>query len=212
MGATTPAKRRGAARARGNAGEQGNVRARDREAAASSAAFIAAVYSCYYLLGLGLIAVTAALPSIFLKMVAAVGLAAGLYSIAVNLKGGFKSPVPDKLKRITENALNRVAGPLGAAGLGALCSFTLLPCSSGPYVVFAGVLSRLQNLLLRHALLALYNAIFVSPLAAIAAAVCLFGVKARSLKKLRSEKTLLIMELAASILLAAVCTWLLIAY
>lgn len=183
-----------------------------RKAAASSAAFILAVFVCYYLLGVGLVIVAAALPSIILKVVAALGLAAGLYSITVNLKGGFKSPVPAKLKQITENALNKVTGPLGAAGLGALCSFTLLPCSSGPYIVFAGVLSRLQSPLIKYTLLALYNAIFVSPLAAIATAVCIFGVKARSLKKLRSERALTIMELTASSLLVAVCIWLLTTY
>lgn len=178
----------------------------------SAAAFLASVFACYYLLGAGLILITANLPSYFIKVLSAVGLTFGVYSIASNLKGGFQSPVPKKLKAITEDTLNKVAGPLGAAGLGAVCSFTLLPCSSGPYIVFAGVLSRLQDPLLRYLLLAVYNFIFVGPLAVLAIAVTLLSIKAKSLKKMRSEKTLKTMEIVASSLLAAVCLWLLITY
>ncbi|MCS7105046.1 MAG: hypothetical protein NZ954_05715 [Thermofilaceae archaeon] len=183
-----------------------------RKMVLSAAAFLASVFACYYLLGTGLILITANLPSYFIKVLSAVGLTVGVYSIASNLKGGFKSPVPQKLKAITEDTLNRVTGPLGAAGLGAICSFTLLPCSSGPYIVFAGVLSRLQDPLQRYLLLAAYNFIFVSPLAVLAIAVTLLSIKAKSLKKMRSEKTLKTMEIVASSLLAAVCLWLLIAY
>ncbi len=175
----------------------------------SALAFIAAVFTCYYLLGVGLVAVTAMLPAWFIKALAALGLAAGIYSIAVNLKGGFKSPVPEKLKKVTESALSKVAGPLGAAGLGALCSFTLLPCSSGPYIVFAGILSRIPASALRYLLLAIYNLIFVAPLAALAAGVSLLKVKARRLKELRNERALAVMELAAGVLLVSVCAWIL---
>jgi len=182
-----------------------------RRMLASALAFIAAVFACYYLLGVGLVTVASAMPPALLKAVAAAGLMLAAYSIAASLKG-FRSPVPERLKRVTEGALNRVAGPAGAAGLGALCSFTLLPCSSGPYLVFAGILSRVQQWAIRYALLAVYNLIFVAPLAALAAAVLILGIKAKTLKKLRTESALALMEIVASALLATVCAWLLLAY
>jgi len=186
---------------------------RGRKGAALSAlSFAAAVYACYYALGLGLVAVSSLLPHVFVKAVAAVGIAVGLYSIAANLGGRFKSPVPEPLKRVTEAALMKVAGPAGAAALGALCSFTLLPCSSGPYVVFAAVLSRVSQPALRYLLLGLYNAVFVSPLLAIAAAVSALNVAAKRVKGWRSEEVLARMELAGSALLIAVCVYLLLAY
>ncbi|MCD6357515.1 MAG: hypothetical protein J7L75_02935 [Thermoproteales archaeon] len=179
-------------------------------ALASSLAFIAAVYACYYLLGLGLTVAIVALPPIFVKVIAAAGLVVGAYSVASSLRGEFRSPVPSGLKRVTEEALYKVAGPLSAAGLGALCSFTLLPCSSGPYVVFTATLSRLPEPGLRYLLLGLYNAIFVAPLVAIAVAVTLLGLAARRVKKWRSGRSLALMELVGGILLVAVCAYILL--
>ncbi|RLE95270.1 MAG: hypothetical protein DRJ96_08825 [Thermoprotei archaeon] len=179
-------------------------------ALASSLAFIAAVYACYYLLGLGLTVAIVALPPIFVKVIAAAGLVVGAYSVASSLRGEFRSPVPSRLKRVTEEALYKVAGPLGAAGLGALCSFTLLPCSSGPYVVFTATLSRLPEPGIRYLLLGLYNAIFVAPLVAIAVAVTLLGLAARRVKKWRSGRSLALMELVGGILLVAVCAYILL--
>ncbi|MEM1509837.1 MAG: hypothetical protein QW096_08260 [Thermofilaceae archaeon] len=183
-----------------------------RKMLASALAFITAVFTCYYILGVGLVTATTMLPAWFIKVLAALGLVAGIYSIAVSLRGDFKSPIPDKLKRVTESALFKVAGPLGAAGLGALCSFTLLPCSSGPYIVFAGVLSRIPTFMLRYLLLAVYNLIFVTPLVALAVVISVFRVKARRLKQLRDERTLTVMELAGGVLLASICAWILVTF
>jgi len=190
-----------------------------RRMLASALAFVAAVFAGYYLLGLGLVTVAGALPPIFTKVIAAAGLALGCFGVLTTLRGGFKSLVPRRLRRVTEGALDlavalslRVAGPLGSAGLGLLCSFTLLPCSSGPYVVFAGVLSRLGDRALRYLLLALYNLIFVAPLAALAVAVAALGLRAESLERLRGRGAQSIMGLVASSLLAAVCAWLLLTH
>ena len=181
-------------------------------AALSTASFVSAVYVCYYALGLGLVAVSSLLPHAIVKVVAAVGLAVGAYSIATNISGKFKSPVPEPLKRVTESALMKVAGPAGAAALGALCSFTLLPCSSGPYIVFAAVLAGVPSPALRYLLLGLYNIIFVAPLLALTAVVLALGVAAKRVKRWRSEEVLARMELAGSALLVAVCIYLLAAY
>jgi len=183
-----------------------------RGAALSAVSFVAAIYVCYYALGLGLVTVSSLFPHAFVKAVAAAGIAVGAYSIAISLGGKFKSPVPEPLKRLTESALMRVAGPAGAAALGALCSFTLLPCSSGPYIVFAAVLSRVPSPALRYLLLSLYNAIFVAPLLALTAAVLALGIAAKRVKQWRSEEVLARMELAGSALLVAVCAYLLLAY
>ena len=182
-----------------------------REALLASIAFIVAVYACYYALGVGLVTAIATLPSIFTKIVAIAGLAVGAYSVTSSIKGGFRSPLPSRLKRITEERVSRAVSPLGAAAAGVVCSFTLLPCSSGPYLVFTAVLSRLSEEYAKYLLLALYNIIFVLPLAGIAMAVTLLGLAARRVKAWRT-KGLATMELVSGVLLIAVCTYIMLFY
>lgn len=52
---------------------------------------------------------------------------------------------------------------IGALILGISVSTTLLPCSAGPYVVYAAIIAR-SSMVLVFLLLALYNVIFVLPL------------------------------------------------
>ena len=58
---------------------------------------------------------------------------------------------------------------VGGLILGFMVSLTLLPCSMGPYVVYATIVSKMK--LLAYLMLALYNLIFVLPLF-----VILFGM------------------------------------
>jgi len=57
-------------------------------------------------------------------------------------------------------------GPLALYGFGLLASWTLLPCTAGPYVA-ALVLLEGYSLPAKLALLALYNAVFIAPLLAV---------------------------------------------
>ncbi|ABL78197.1 cytochrome c biogenesis protein [Thermofilum pendens] len=160
-----------------------------RKAATTAAAFILAVYLCYFLLGLGLVRVVASLPVLRFLLVALTALM-GVYMLlkSLGIQGfvaGALTPLTSikPLRSLSErvNTIQKVlleearkgSIALGFAA-GALVSFTLLPCSSGPYLVASVLLARLPALT-GLALLAVYNLVFVLPLVAIAAAVILGG-------------------------------------
>mgnify|MGYP001772933768 CR=1 FL=1 len=176
----------------------------------SSAGFVLSIYACYYLLGIGLITLASLAPQATAKWFAALGLAFGTYLALANARGRLRSFVPRRLLAATlnvaESAPLRYAALLGGAVAGALASLTLVPCAGGPLLVSAALLSRVEPAAGRYALLALYNAVFVSPLAALSAAFT--AIVGRQLK----ERTLALMQAAAGALLAATCLYVLLAY
>jgi len=125
-------------------------------------AFTLAIYVGYMALGLGLAKVLGLL-TLDLRLLALIAIAFGLWTIvSAALR---KSRVVGRGTVL--NILSRAAAsPLLSFGLGLLLTFTLLPCSAGPYVVFLGLLSP-YSLTVLIPYLALYNLIFVSPLLAI---------------------------------------------
>jgi cytochrome c biogenesis protein CcdA len=179
---------------------------------ASSLAFVAAVYACYYALGAGLVAAASALPSLFMKAFAALGLVFGLYLAAANARGKFKSLVPGSVMRrlmgAAETAPAKLPAWLGAAAVGALCALLLTPCGGGPLLVSAALLSRLPQQEMRYLLLALYNLVYVAPLLAIAAAASAASAFTGQI----GEKKLAYAQALAGALLAATCLYLLVAY
>ena len=124
------------------------------------AAFIAAVYVSYYLLGVGLLYFAGYLP-LWVAGVAAIVF--GAYTIATGLME--KSRVGDKSK-IRRKIFSSDAAALGAFTLGVIVSTTLLPCSAGSYLVYAIIISKAGKAL-AFLLLALYNIVFVLPLVVI---------------------------------------------
>lgn len=179
---------------------------------ASSLAFVAAVYACYYALGAGLVAAASALPPLFMKAFAALGLVFGLYLAAANARGKFKSLVPGSVMRrlmgAAETAPAKLPAWLGAAAVGALCALLLTPCGGGPLLVSAALLSRLPQQEMRYLLLALYNLVYVAPLLAIAAAASAASAFTGQI----GEKKLAYAQALAGALLAATCLYLLVAY
>ena len=179
------------------------------KAALTGFSFILAVFVCYYILGLGVIRVLAAIPHVE-KVVALIGLAVGAFSIAQGLKPSFKSPVPKLLRRFMEVQISKsYVNPVASFALGVVASFTLLPCSSGPYIVGVGLLSALNDPIQAYLLLTVYNAIFVTPLIAILFAVLSSSAYARKIKAFRNTR-LGVMELISGLLLVAVCIYLLL--
>ena len=176
----------------------------------AAAAFIAAVYTAYMLLGLGLLKVFSSLP--WLKyLLAALAFIFGAQSLYSVRGGEFHSPVPARWKKLIEEYLSRIArsgSPVLAFTLGIIISLTLLPCSSGPYLVAMYALSTLPfTLALLY--LVLYNAIFVAPLVAITVSVGLASGKVRALMKTRTRLPKYF-EAAAGILLIAIGVYVLL--
>lgn len=182
------------------------------KALASAASFIASVYACYYLLGLGLTSAFAHLPPLTVKVLAAAGLAIGAYLFAANIRSSeLRSLVPGSLMRkvsgASEQVVFKVAAPAASAAIGALVSFTLVPCSGGPYLVSAALLSRIPDQVSILLLLALYNLVFIAPLAAIATAL----IAAPSAQnQWLSGRKLAFMQALAGVALAATCAYIIV--
>jgi len=130
----------------------------------TSAAFISAVFIGYYLLGIGLLRVMGYVPTWVLALIA---IGFGLWVIISGLRRTSRVIAKASMLNLIRKAKASIAM---SAILGFIVTFTLLPCSSGPYVVFTGLLSR-YPLTTSLALLALYNLIFVTPLIIITALI-----------------------------------------
>jgi len=166
------------------------------------APFIFSIFLSYIALGLGLIKIFSYIPMIKYVIII-LGLSFGMFSIFSGWGGRFKSPLPNKLKRISEDFIERASravNPYTSALAGFTISLTLLPCSSGPYLVATAALAKMKNPLLSYLLLVLYNLIFILPLLAIMLIMIFFSSKIRTLKVWRTKK-LGIMEIISGILL-----------
>jgi len=151
--------------------------------------FIAAIFTCYYLMGLGLTAVV--LKMLWVRpILACIAVALGVYEVWNSLGEYYMSTMPKPLRRIVSPRIEEAAskaGPVGTFLLGVIISFTLLPCSGGPYLVAASVLAEF-NTYLKLSLLLLYNLVFIGPLLLILVGVLYLGLKLRKLKYWRGTK------------------------
>ncbi|WP_010478274.1 cytochrome c biogenesis CcdA family protein [Thermococcus zilligii] len=119
--------------------------------------FVGAVYVSYYTLGLGLTFIAGRIP---LEWAGYFAIAFGVYTIATGIAE--RSRTGDK-KALRKKMFSADTTVIGALVLGIGVSTTLLPCSAGPYVVYAAIIAR-SSMALVFLLLALYNVIFVLPL------------------------------------------------
>ncbi|ASJ14243.1 cytochrome C biogenesis protein CcdA [Thermococcus radiotolerans] len=164
------------------------------------AAFIAAVYISYYLLGVGLLYFAGYLP-LWVAGVAAIIF--GAYTIATGLME--KSRIADK-KGVKKRIFSSDATAVGAFTLGIIVSTTLLPCSAGSYLVYAIIISKAGEAL-AFLLLALYNLVFVLPLVIILLAMgSVTESKRFSQAMVRRSREL---SVVAGILLIAIGVWVL---
>lgn len=120
-------------------------------------AFVSAIYISYYLLGVGLVILTKTIP---VWVAGAISIIFGAYTFATGYLE--KSRIVGK-KEARRNIFRKEATIFGAFSLGVIISFTLLPCSSGTYLAYAILISKVGRTL-TLILLALYNIIFILPL------------------------------------------------
>ncbi len=153
-------------------------------AAAAGLCFIYAVFAGYYVIGVAGISFFGVFQGVN-KALALAGLVFGGSAVLSGLTG--RSPIPGRLRAFLEERVMKTGASLAASfALGLFSAFTLLPCSSGPYVVGLGLLSVLKDTGQAYALLALYNLILVLPLIVILVAVAFSGTMAREVKVFRS--------------------------
>ncbi len=161
-------------------------------------AFALAVLLGYLLLGLGLITFVSSLPKIFFT---AVGVGFGLWIIYSALTGKERIAAKKSMVRLLPKASKNIA--LSFA-LGLLATFTLLPCSAGPYIVFAGIASKLP-LIQAATLLLVYNLVFISPLIIVLMAI-LLGVSRQNIRDFLVKHNR-ILSIIAGILLIAIAVY-----
>ena len=161
-------------------------------------AFALAVFMGYLLLGLGLITFVSSLPKIFFT---AVGVGFGLWVIYSALTGRERVAAKKSMVRLLPKASKSL---LFSFALGLLATFTLLPCSAGPYIVFAGIASKL-SMIQAAILLIIYNLVFISPLIIVLMAI-LLGVSRQSVREflIRYNK---ILSIIAGLLLIAIALY-----
>lgn len=146
-----------------------------KKALLSGLAFSAAIYISYFLMGLGLysaIQVTG-VTHVFYIVVSILALVIGLFNIKDYFWYGklFIMEVPRAWRPRMKILLKSVTSVPGAFFVGILVSLFLLPCSSGPYIVVIGLLSKTATRAAAIPLLLLYNLIFILPMVFITFAI-----------------------------------------
>lgn len=135
--------------------------------------FTAAVFIGYYIMGVGLSVIFESVPSYVFPAIAFI---AGAWMIF----DGLRSRGECKVCRDSEKY--SVASAAAAFALGLTATFTLLPCTAGPYLFFTSMASGF-DIVARLGLLVIYNAVFVLPLLIILAAVVAAVAKVEGIKE-----------------------------
>ncbi|MCK5281971.1 MAG: hypothetical protein KAK00_01050 [Nanoarchaeota archaeon] len=150
----------------------------------AGAAFVTAVYICYFIYGLIIIKfwqIVQALTSVRLILYTILG----VVSIVLGLlhfkdflwykKGGLATEMPAGWRGKVKRMMLGITSAKGAFLMGAFVTLFLMPCTMGPYLIAGGILSALE-LVKAIPWLIVYNLIFILPLYGIVLIVY-FGFK-----------------------------------
>jgi len=138
-------------------------------------AFIATIFVMYFLYGLVFIKffqaiqVLAAARSWIFRILAVAAIVFGVFNIRdfVRYKpGGIGTEMPLFMRPRLKKIINGITSPKGALVSGVVVTVFLLPCTIGPYIIAAGILS-VSGIAETIPALLLYNLVFVIPLIAI---------------------------------------------
>ena len=144
-------------------------------------AFISSVFVMYFLYGLVIIKffqVIQALALVRFWLFKALAVAAIVFGV-LNIRdfvrykpGGLGTEMPLLLRPRVKKILSRITSTRGALLTGVFVTVFLLPCTIGPYIIAAGILS-VFDMLANVPILLLYNLIFILPMLAIVLGVYL---------------------------------------
>ena len=130
--------------------------------------FTATIYAMYVLFGVGVLQVLYALGldaqlRWILKGLLVI-MAVVEISAFFSYRPGFASmEMPMWLRPMAKKTISSVENPLMAVPVAALCSFILLPCSSGPYAAALLIINNLE-FVAKAAMLVYYNFLFTLPM------------------------------------------------
>lgn len=139
-----------------------------KKALYSGLAFSFTIYVAYLLMGLGIYSAVAAagIAYKFYFIVAILAILLGLFNLKDYLWYGrwFIMEVPLSWRPRLKILIKSVTSVPGAIVVAFLVSLFLLPCTSGPYIVILGLLSKATTRLYAFILLLIYNFIFILPM------------------------------------------------
>lgn len=152
--------------------------------------FILAVFTFYFLSGLGLFTViqSAGISRAMSLIASIIALLLGAVSIIDGVRGKpsqFLS-IPESKKAIIDRYVKKISLP-GALILGVLVGMFELPCTGGIYLAILSLLSNRMSITDGIPYLLVYNFFFVLPMIVILAVVA-FGIPVERLDQLRTEK------------------------
>jgi len=143
--------------------------------------FIVAIFAMYFIYGLIFIKFFQLIQALnvvkiwLFKVLAVVAIIFGILNIRDSIKykpGGIGTEMPLMLRPKMQALIARVTSTKGAFITGLFVTLFLLPCTIGPYVIAAGILS-VFDMLANIPILLLYNLIFVVPMLVIVGIVYL---------------------------------------
>jgi len=179
---------------------------------ASGISFIMAVYLGYLSLGLILSYGASLLPKSVMVIFAGTY---GAFLIAYSLlrrnrvKESCRINEPGCRSSAIFDRVSSKGGVIGSLIMGFLASYTLLPCSGGPYVAFAAMIS-LVSPAERLFLLLIYNSIFVMPLALILGGIAGFLRLRDAERILRKYENPLIIASGATLIAVSIYLYLML--
>ena len=176
-----------------------------RKALFSGLAFSFAVFSSYFMMGLGLYKAISSfsLPHYFSLAVGILAILIGLANLKDVLWYGkvFIMEVPLSWRPKMQEILRRVTGPIGALGAGYLVSLFLVPCASGPYIVLLGKLAEKIDTAKTIPLLVVYNLIFVLPMIIITLAMYFGSTRMGKVEAWRQKNLRMLHAITAGLML-----------
>jgi thiol-disulfide isomerase/thioredoxin len=186
----------------------------------AGAAFITAVFAIYFLYGLVFIKffhIVQALSAVRFWLFRGLAVACIVFG-ALNIRdfvrykpGGLGTEMPLLLRPRVQKILSRITSTRGAFLTGVFVTVFLLPCTIGPYIIAAGILS-VYDMIQTAPILLLYNLVFILPMLAIVGIVY-FGLgkvhdvylwKEKNITKLHLIAGLIILGLGIVMLLGLV--------
>jgi cytochrome c biogenesis protein CcdA len=177
-------------------------------------AFSLSIFISYFLMGIGLYtAINASgITHIFYLIVAILAIIIGLFNLKDYLWYGkwFVMEVPMSWRPKLKYLLEGVTSVPGAFLIGFVISLFLLPCTSGPYIVILGLLSKVATQNYAFMLLILYNLIFILPMIIITFAIY-FGIITTEKAEALRQKKLKVLHLIAGIIILCLGIGMLIA-
>ena len=178
---------------------------RRKHAFCSGLAFSLAIFISYYMMGIGLYSAIqiSGLTHIIYEIIAVLAIIIGLFNLKDYLWYGkwFVMEVPLSWRPKLRCLISGVTSVPGAFLIGFVVSVFLLPCTSGPYIVILGLLTKATTRNYALILLAFYNLIFVFPMILITTIVSLGMTTAENLEQWRTRRVRALHLIAGLIIL-----------